>query len=805
MPSALLMKSVRDLTARPVRTALATLTIALAVVGLSVFGASNMVDEAVAEEMEENQVFHLFLQIHPHEMNASVRAEILALDDVAVVDTHVVHRTQIWVENGDDPIRYPVLLIGVRDFDDQRIDRVLLDGDAAPGDGEVLAAAANNRLGLAGLPTLDEGDSIWIADGAKGSERVISGTGRSLLFYPDNWDNSLFFMDAEDAWALGAPAGWNTIDIRLHDSTPESRERVIEQVRVILENTSADTAFANLPFERDSGVPVAKDGFDDVMSLFVIVSLLALISSAVLILNTFNTMVVEQTREIGALRAIGARKSHILRIYVTTALLLGSLGSLVGVLLAIPVDNMLIRVIGEFPGYTTAFIIHWPTLFWSFVAGVALSIIATIPALVRATLVPVRAALQETGVSADFGQGAVDQALMAVGGGPAVRIGVRNLARRKSRTLATTLQVALSVGAMLGFMAIGASLVDGLEQEYDLFGWQIAVNSGSNGVALDPALEEDLLNRTGVSAVESYIVVQGELNEARVLIWGLEAEGTMYRYETHFVDGRWFTPVEQATNASVVVISESLSDRLEKGVGDRIELTTPAGTIELDIVGIDWGHQQNGNQVFMPISTLRHDLGRPDLITGMRLDVSETWDDDDAADRKEIQRLAQTIEDEFTAAGHTVEVDVMWLAKEDNQQGNMQLLSVIMTMGLIIVAISLLGLVNALTMGVLERTREIGVLRSIGAHGRQIRRMFRVEGVALATLGWAAGAALGVGITWTLNQVILNTFNIEFPMLYPLLNVAIALVATVALTLFVTALPLRRASSMRPGDALRYL
>jgi putative ABC transport system permease protein len=114
------------------------------------------------------------------------------------------------------------------------------------------------------------------------------------------------------------------------------------------------------------------------------------------------------------------------------------------------------------------------------------------------------------------------------------------------------------------------------------------------------------------------------------------------------------------------------------------------------------------------------------------------------------------------------------------------------------------GLANALTMSVLERTREIGILRSIGARARDIRRIFAAETIVLATLGWLigipVGALLNVFLTWMTQKIV----RVEVPFTFPAWNVVLALVGTLVLALLITLVPIRRAVHFRPGDALRY-
>jgi putative ABC transport system permease protein len=116
----------------------------------------------------------------------------------------------------------------------------------------------------------------------------------------------------------------------------------------------------------------------------------------------------------------------------------------------------------------------------------------------------------------------------------------------------------------------------------------------------------------------------------------------------------------------------------------------------------------------------------------------------------------------------------------------------------------MVGLANALTMSVIERTREIGILRSIGARARDVRRIFATESVALATGGWLIGIPVGYVLDRILVWLLKHEVNVVVPFAFPLSHVALALAGTIVLALLITFLPVRRAVRYRPGTAVRY-
>jgi putative ABC transport system permease protein len=125
-------------------------------------------------------------------------------------------------------------------------------------------------------------------------------------------------------------------------------------------------------------------------------------------------------------------------------------------------------------------------------------------------------------------------------------------------------------------------------------------------------------------------------------------------------------------------------------------------------------------------------------------------------------------------------------------------------LGFLVVGISLIGLINAMTANILERTREIGVLRCIGARNHDIRRIFATEGLTLSLLGWAAGIPLGYLADVMLMRVVDHLLDLRMPFLFPTWNPPLALAGTIVLSLLVMVLPLRKATRFHAGEALRY-
>lgn len=122
-----------------------------------------------------------------------------------------------------------------------------------------------------------------------------------------------------------------------------------------------------------------------------------------------------------------------------------------------------------------------------------------------------------------------------------------------------------------------------------------------------------------------------------------------------------------------------------------------------------------------------------------------------------------------------------------------------------IVLIGLVGLLNTMTMNVIDRTRDVGILRSVGASSRDVARIFRTEALAVAVFASALGVPVGYLTGRYLAWLVTDLFHYgSVPFTFPLLAVAFTVIATLALAWVIVIGPLHRATRLEPGLALRY-
>ncbi len=247
----------------------------------------------------------------------------------------------------------------------------------------------------------------------------------------------------------------------------------------------------------------------------------------------------------------------------------------------------------------------------------------------------------------------------------------------------------------------------------------------------------------------------------------------------------------------VAVLGAKLADHLGVRVGGTTTLRTAAGPVRVRVVGLTDSQNNEGLAAYLPLTALQRVLHTPG-------EVNSYWVVAAHKDHAFIDRLNTRLEDTLGAHGTQITTMVTYVGRRDAVAFNAKLTQSITVLGLVIVAISMVGLVNAITMGVLERTREIGTLRSIGARARDIRRIFATEGLVVALIGWLLGLPAGYLMARGIIALTSSVATIDLRFAFPPVNVAVTLAGTVILALLVLLAPVRRAVRFKPGEALRY-
>jgi putative ABC transport system permease protein len=788
--SALTRKSWTDLTRRRARAVFAVSTLAVAVASVGIFGVSPLMDRAMSREVQSSKLYDLQLSTAPIRLS---RADVAALNRLPNVRA-LVARPWFMTKAYAGTERVKTLVVGAPRLQQQPVDRITVTSGRLGVVGSALTDVQNSRQGVWGGHT---GDTLRVVSTSGAVQRLqVTGAARSMIASSVVPAGILvvYASPATVAHLTGGPEV-GMIEVRLKNAGPAAAAETVSAVRGYLRAHTSFTSFSDLPVVRMSGDYPGKEFFGQLGQLLVLITLLALVSGLFLIGNTMTTLVSEQTSEIGMMKAIGGSRRRIAFAYMRTAALLGLLGTAIGVPLGIGLSNLLASYFAQtWYAITPDFGIDTRVVVAAAAIGLLGPVLASLPAIRKATAVPVVDALTVGGIAVG-GDGAVDRGLRRLRLPKDAELGVRSMGRRKRRTLGTTILVALGVANLLALVALAQSVTNTGHAAYQALGYDIALgaNTGSGGARPLDAKAQDLVYVRGVARAEPFLQSTVKLHGQVEDFMGVVPTGMV---QPGVSQGRWLTPTDQHRGARVTVVGNDVARATGVHLGDRMTVATGAGPVSLQVVGIS-ASPGAIQHIYVPVSTAQAALNRTGTADGYLI---QTTSKAHAA----IDRTTTRLEDTLTAHGYPVTGSERYVDERQNAAGNAQITNAITALGFIIVAISMIGLVNTMTANVLERTREIGILRCIGAHRRDVRRIFLSEGLAVSFLGWLVGIPLGYLIFRLFLQAVSNIMNLDLVGTFPIANLAIALVGTILLACIVMVPPLRRATRFQPGEALRY-
>jgi putative ABC transport system permease protein len=790
--SALSRKARGDLRCYPGKSLLVVGTLALAIASFAIVAVPGLLNATMQGEVRQARLYDVAVATRDLDLSSRQLAALGSLPDVASFEPAVEYST-VAASAGTGP-RQNAVLWGVN-LAHQSVDVVDVTGGRLPAGTEILADGGNASAAGFAVPVGGQ-VAIRAAAGAMKPLRV-SGTGRSLATSPSagGTNSAVFYGTVAAVRALAGVSGYNYLAFRLRDNGPAAQAATIATVRRYLTAETGASPFAALPLTRATGSWPGQSTFTQLIALFGVITVMAVVCAVFLIVNTMNTMVVEQGTEIAILRALGGRRLQIASVILRTAFALGAAGAIAGTTLGLAMAYLLTRhLAAQIFNVHAGLAVSVPVVLASLLAGPVLAVLTCIPALRRAVRRPVADVLDNR-TALDYGTGRLDRILTSAPllSAP-MRMGVRNTLRRKRRTAATIAQVTVAVALAIGLFAVGKTVASATVAVHDAQQFQIEVDAGDGAPPFDGRAVRIAASTPGVTAVEPLIENDVQVQGQQYTAYGL-GPSTLYRYE--LTSGRWFTTADTATSAPVVVLGSAVARAAGARVGQRLVMLTPTGPARVTVAGIDGVLLNNGDSVFFPLAQFQR------LTNSVRA-VNALWLTTRTTNHQFVDQVSASVQARLGRAGYPAAIQESYVETAQNASANNSIVDLLEVLGLLVVGIALIGLVGTLTLALIERTREVGILRCLGAGARQIRRMFNAEAVVIATAGWAAGSVLGYFLFLGLVAFVEHEFGFTVAKVFPVVSVPVALVAVIFVTLVVVRPALRRAVRIDPARALRY-
>jgi putative ABC transport system permease protein len=619
--------------------------------------------------------------------------------------------------------------------------------------------------------------------------------------------------------------------------------------RDITQTQLTDAAAEVLPegFEAVGGDEVADEQesaiaeFTDVITQFLMAfAVIAILVGGFIIANTFNILVAQRVRELALLRALGASTKQVRRSVLVEAALMAVLGATLGILLGLGLARGLASLFSSFglEISSSALTLTTTTVVLAYVVGLGVTLVSaylpsrrasrTSPiaamrddagtlaegslrrrAIIGGLVALVGAALAFVGLMDPPGPGAAwigaasvlwvltAAALSPVLGHPVLlacrrifsavfgttgRLAAENTLRNPRRTGATAsaLMIGLAVVSAVGTLAASLNeTIDVLVDEQVASDFLVqSVNFQSFATGIGDEMER--VDGVGVLTREQFAPALVE--EQPEFLLGVAPE---YRevYNVSLVAG-----TDQLSDPREAVITSDAASKYGVWVGDDLDLSFPgAGKATVEVVGVFDTTAVLGS-VNVPLDLLV-DVGLKRTDTGLSINLEP------GADPAQVQAdLKQVVE------------DVPIVTVEDKEEASERFRSQIDSLlyliyGLLALAIviAVIGIVNTLTLSILERTREVGLLRAVGLSRPRLRRMITLESVTISVMGALLGMAVGLLVGVLLRQSLADDLT---ELSLPLRNLAIFLGISVLFGVLAAVIPAVRASRLKVLEAI---
>lgn len=543
-----------------------------------------------------------------------------------------------------------------------------------------------------------------------------------------------------------------------------------------------------------------------VLFLMLAFSGMALILSAILVATSIAALLARQVREIGVMKTIGAQSGQLAALYAALIAVLG----LVAVALALPAGVVGARGLATMSAKMLNLSIASNAIpWWVFAVQAAAGVLAPLAAaavpIVQGSRITVRDAIDSHGASQPALGGRWGSAFGKLAWMSRITsLALRNAFRRRTRT-ALTLTLLAAGGAMF-MTALNISrgwdrIVDRVyeNRSYDV---EIRLNAPAT-------VAEQLRQVPGVRTVEAWGYSQTALfRPHRVDVARTYPDGSHGSLAligpppttelVHFplIAGRWLSPED--TDA-VVINHMVLSQAPGTAIGDRITLSLAGRPTTWRVVGIveevgSAGVAYVTSEAFARAAVTRGQVRMLRIATSAASPQART---------EIIRAIERRLEQEQVSVEAVIPLSVLRTAMGDHV---VVLIRMLLAMAALMVTVGMLGLASTMGTNVLERTREIGVMKTIGATPAQVARLVVSEALLVGVASWMAALALAVPLTALVGQTVgMLAFRVRLPLVIDAIAVLSWLALAALVAVIATLLPARRASRLTVWGALGHV
>lgn len=708
---------------------------------------------------------------------------------------------QIFVAAPDDPMQIETFQVE--------------QGNWPPAAGEILIERSSFDL-----LHIEIGDTIVVkAPNGEPTPLRISGVAYDPALAPSFQEQKVHgFMSAESLQAFGVPVALDALKIQVADEpglTVPSRNRDVIVAAALDLATSLQQSYSVEIREIQVPTPYAhphQGQADSLLLGLLIFGVAGLLLSAILVATILNGLFAQQIPQIGIMKAIGARSSRIMQLYLLMTLIIAStataLAIVPGILMSRAFAPAILTLLGVEAGSLTA---PWWMYLVVVASGIGVPLLFSLVPLIMTSRTTVREALDYRGVdrygniSTRFDAGlsrlkSIDRIVL---------MAFRNIFRRRARFLLSVGLLASAGAVFVAGMSTMAGFQASLERDKALRRWDVDVRLTDTGQRSTTELINMIAEIPNVTRVEPWSNIQTSIippgqqisvtrtypdqGHGSIGVGVIPPDSTLIS-PLPLLEGRWLRPDE--TGAVVISQSALIEDVSEIHSGDTIQLFVGKRPTSWEVVGIAESGGGHGGGIFITQAGFEAatEVSTPNLLRIVT----------DSHDEETRTAVATAAERVLTDAGVVVRSAESISRSEAAGAGHMlPLILVFLGLSIAMCVVGFAGLTSTMSTNVLERTREFGVMSAIGAPASKVRRIVVLEGIFIAVVSCVVAAIPALLLTAAIINSLFLPVNLPFQI--SILGVVIWIVIVILGAVLATLAPAAQASRLTVREALAYL
>lgn len=804
-------KILADLWGNKSRTLQVVLIIALGAFGAGlVIGGRNLTSAVLTADWLQGDPPNMKISVNPP-LTADQLLALEKIDGISAIEGFQAEKIE-WQRSSADEWR--VANLNAReDYAIQEMSRWELVVGSWPNGDEVAI-----ERGYGDLYDIAIGDTIEVRINARTRQVKVVGILNSHEINSNFFPDLTIYMTHRRFGELTGNATYATVGGRIDALNPDGS---FNQARADAIDAAVQERLNKLGIDSQGVIPVipgfkrvapatthfAQGVLDSAFLILLIIGAMIVVLGALLIYNNISAIIMQQVGQIGVMKAIGARTSQVLWSYLLLIFTYGLLACLLSIPLATVSAHAIKLFFAAFMDVTTSGLQVDPaSVVLQVVIALVSPLVASLVPLVRGANITVREAISTFGLG---GAAGLLDALLArlknVSYTMLLTIGntFRNLTR------VTLTEVVMVGGGVLFIAIIGVS--DSTSYTFGpaltaVHTYQVSLTLQHDEriarvtplVLAQPGVQAVEMWNTGNASVRPQRQTAYDVDDERAALYGIPVESQLYH--PHLVAGRWL----QAGDDHAITMHQELAARLGVGVGEWVTLRYQ-GEKESDwqIVGLFFDSARDTG-VYMLQTAYGWELNRVNKANTLFI---QTTDSAPAATIRTGLALRQFLEDNNLPIAVGSLLDAMTTGEVVARLARRYsvIINLLAIMAVVIGIVGGIGLSSTLSLSVLERTREIGVMRAIGASSARISWLFIGEGLIQGLISWLIAVPLGIPAAYFMTTVVLTQLFGD-TLLYRFTPTGILLWLAIIVVLGVAAswLPARNATRVSVRESLAY-